>query len=262
MESEQAALGIAELAEQAGVTPRTIRYYVAEGLLPPPAGSGQQRAYGRQHLLRLKAIRRLKDAYLPLEEIRRRLAGLAPVDLEQLATTPAVPPPTSALDYLAAVLPAAADRGLQLSHATALPAQSAPPLPATPAAPAHPEPVQGTPPRASAPPAPGAADQAAGPVPAMADGSSSSAPAGPPRGLQPLPAASTPAMSTAGRAAERAGEESPPPEVPWHRVTLAPGVELQYQRSGNVQRDATIARLIDQAMALLSSLPPANDSHR
>jgi DNA-binding transcriptional MerR regulator len=66
-------MGIAELAQRAGVTPRTIRYYVAEGLLPPPGGRGQRRAYGQQHLDRLDAIRQLKAAYLPLHEIRRRL---------------------------------------------------------------------------------------------------------------------------------------------------------------------------------------------
>jgi DNA-binding transcriptional MerR regulator len=66
-------LGIAELARRAGVTPRTIRYYVAEGLLPAPAGQGQRRAYGPEHLDRLEAIRELKAAYLPLHEIRRRL---------------------------------------------------------------------------------------------------------------------------------------------------------------------------------------------
>ena len=66
-------MGIAELARRAGVTPRTVRYYVAEGLLPPAGGQGQRRAYGSEHLRRLEAIRHLKAAYLPLHEIRRRL---------------------------------------------------------------------------------------------------------------------------------------------------------------------------------------------
>ena len=68
------SMGIAEVAHRAGVTPRTIRYYVAEGLLPPPAGRGQRRAYAQEHLDRLETIRQLKAAYLPLHEIRRRLA--------------------------------------------------------------------------------------------------------------------------------------------------------------------------------------------
>ncbi len=76
--------GIAELARRAEVTPRTIRYYVAQKLLPPPAGAGQRRAYGEAHLLRLRAIRRLKADYLPLAEIRRRLANASLEDLRRL----------------------------------------------------------------------------------------------------------------------------------------------------------------------------------
>ncbi len=66
---------IAELARQAGVTVRTVRYYVAEGLLPPPSGAGPHSAYGREHLIRLEAVRRLKARYYPLAEIRRTLEG-------------------------------------------------------------------------------------------------------------------------------------------------------------------------------------------
>jgi len=73
-ESEWMSLG--ELTEMAGVSVRTVRYYIAEGLLPPPEGSGPQSAYTPGHLDRLRLIQRLKAAYLPLKEIRRRLAGL------------------------------------------------------------------------------------------------------------------------------------------------------------------------------------------
>ena len=55
---------------------RTVRYYIAEGLLPPPEGSGPGSSYTRGHLDRLRLIQRLKEAYLPLKEIRRRLSGL------------------------------------------------------------------------------------------------------------------------------------------------------------------------------------------
>jgi DNA-binding transcriptional MerR regulator len=98
-----ATLGISALAERAGVTPRTVRYYVAERLLPPPGGAGQQRVYTHEHLLRLKAIRRLKEAHLPLGEIRQRLAGLSVLELQRVADAPA-PPPSSALEYIAAIL--------------------------------------------------------------------------------------------------------------------------------------------------------------
>src|SRR5688572_3160786 len=67
---------IGELADRAGTTVRTIRYYVAEGLLPAPAGSGPRSEYTDDHLARLGAIRALKARYLPLAEIRRRLAAM------------------------------------------------------------------------------------------------------------------------------------------------------------------------------------------
>lgn len=73
----EATMSIAELAEQAGVTSRTIRYYVAEGVLPPPSGRGQRRAYGPEHFRLLGAIREWKAQYLPLHEIRKRLASTA-----------------------------------------------------------------------------------------------------------------------------------------------------------------------------------------
>ena len=73
-ESEWMSLG--DLTESAGVSVRTVRYYIAEGLLPPPEGAGPQSAYTPGHLDRLRLIQRLKAAYLPLKEIRRRLAGL------------------------------------------------------------------------------------------------------------------------------------------------------------------------------------------
>ena len=67
---------LTDLTDQAGVSARTVRYYVAEGLLPPPALAGSRSYYTAAHRDRLQLIGLLKDAYLPLKEIRRRLAGL------------------------------------------------------------------------------------------------------------------------------------------------------------------------------------------
>ena len=69
-------MSLGELTEAAGVSVRTVRYYIAEGLLPPPEGAGPQSAYTPGHLDRLRLILRLKAAYLPLKQIRRRMAGL------------------------------------------------------------------------------------------------------------------------------------------------------------------------------------------
>ena len=61
---------IGELAEQAGVTPRTIRYYEGLGLLGPSEREGQGfRYYTETELTRLKKIDVLKQLGLTLEEI-------------------------------------------------------------------------------------------------------------------------------------------------------------------------------------------------
>src|SRR3954463_12210863 len=90
---------LTELADLAGVTPRTVRYYLAQGLLPAVGQSGPGSKYGEGHLARLRVIRRLPAEHLPLAEIRRRLATLTDAEVEALAApeTP-IPPSDSALD--------------------------------------------------------------------------------------------------------------------------------------------------------------------
>lgn len=67
---------IGELADLAETTVRTIRYYTNEGLLPQPLMEGKYAEYTPSHLIRLQLIRRLKDAYLPLREIRTVMNSL------------------------------------------------------------------------------------------------------------------------------------------------------------------------------------------
>jgi DNA-binding transcriptional MerR regulator len=67
---------IGELAAMAGVTPRTVRYYVSVGLLPSPGRQGPQTRYGEGHLARLRLIKRLQREHLPLLDIARRMEGL------------------------------------------------------------------------------------------------------------------------------------------------------------------------------------------
>lgn len=74
-----------ELIRETAVTERTVRYYIKEGLLPPPHGSGPFSRYGYEHWLRLQFIRRLKDEYLPLSEIKNLLDGRSTAELDQLA---------------------------------------------------------------------------------------------------------------------------------------------------------------------------------
>ncbi|QUR69605.1 MerR family transcriptional regulator [Mycobacterium spongiae] len=67
---------------------RMIRYYTARGLLPRPGTRGRALTYGRTHLLRLVAIKRLQGQGLSLEEIGQRLDRLPPAELESLAAIP------------------------------------------------------------------------------------------------------------------------------------------------------------------------------
>lgn len=73
-------LKLDELAEQAGVSARTVRYYVQRGLLPAPPFRGRDTVYGAEHLLRLQAIRALQARYLPLDEIERLLGRCVSLD--------------------------------------------------------------------------------------------------------------------------------------------------------------------------------------
>ena len=73
-----------ELARHAGVSARTVRYYVQRGLLPPPAFRGKDSAYEDEHLVRLRAIRRLQDVFLPLDAIAAEFEGKSLDKIERL----------------------------------------------------------------------------------------------------------------------------------------------------------------------------------
>jgi DNA-binding transcriptional MerR regulator len=120
---------LTELADLAGVTPRTVRYYLAQGLLPAVGQSGPGSKYGADHLDRLRLIKRLQAEHLPLAEIRHRLEGLDPDAIRDLAGSPEPEPPTdSALDYLRTVLGDPRSQGRPRLHrrSAALTAEQAP----------------------------------------------------------------------------------------------------------------------------------------
>jgi DNA-binding transcriptional MerR regulator len=85
--ADSGAYSARELAELAGTTVRTIHYYTAEGLLPPPAGSTRGASYSAAHLARLRIIAALRDEGLALGKIRERLASLTDVQVERVAAT-------------------------------------------------------------------------------------------------------------------------------------------------------------------------------
>ena len=64
-----------DLAAHSGVPARTIRFYIARGLLPPPLSAGRGAAYGSEHLARLLAIKKWQAEGQMLAEIAGKLEG-------------------------------------------------------------------------------------------------------------------------------------------------------------------------------------------
>lgn len=73
---------IEQLERMSGYPPRTIRYYIARGLLQPAYGRGPTATYDRDHLLRLQYIDLLKQERMSLDQIREHLAQMEPADIE------------------------------------------------------------------------------------------------------------------------------------------------------------------------------------
>lgn len=55
------------------IQPRTVRYYISEGLLPKPSGGPKYARYQLEHLRRIVAVRLWIDEGLSLEECRKKL---------------------------------------------------------------------------------------------------------------------------------------------------------------------------------------------
>ena len=66
-------LSIGSLADAAGVSRRTVRFYVQRGLLPAPVGLGRGAHYTEAHLARLLEIKTWQEQGFPLDEVRARL---------------------------------------------------------------------------------------------------------------------------------------------------------------------------------------------
>ena len=75
--AEELDLTVDELAARAGITVRTLRFYSAKGLLPPPVlGPRRVGQYGAEHLARLSLIEELQRQGLTLAAIERYLEQL------------------------------------------------------------------------------------------------------------------------------------------------------------------------------------------
>ncbi len=125
-----------ELCDDSGISERTVRYYMANGIIPPAPRSGPGVRYPRTHLTRLKLIRRWQEEGLPLDQIRKLLADLTDVEVERLHAKDAkdaapAPPRSSAADYVKKVLGRAARPA---------PSPASPPPSSAPPSPQPPEP--------------------------------------------------------------------------------------------------------------------------
>ncbi len=74
---------IGELAQKTNVSVRTIRYYINQGLLPAPDTRGRYTVYDSEYVERIQLIKRLKDAFLPIKEIRTMLETQSLVEIEE-----------------------------------------------------------------------------------------------------------------------------------------------------------------------------------
>ncbi len=248
---------LTELADLAGVTPRTVRYYMSQGLLPAVGQSGPGAKYGAGHLARLRLIRRLQSEHLPLAEIRRRLEGLDDDIIAELAgSDEPASPPDSALEYLRGILgPRPGDLPTDTTPATP---QTSPgralrrdlfvaqPAPDTPAGRAF---LRKIVPGPAAPVmAPGGAPI---PFPEDAEVRDVSDPAAPivlaeRIGDQP---GSTVAAVPAGPT------QQAPDRSQWERIALAPDVELHIRRPLTRSLNKAVDRLITIARELLQEDP-------
>ncbi|MFI5275182.1 MAG: MerR family transcriptional regulator, partial [Ktedonobacterales bacterium] len=231
-----------ELAELGQVPVRTVRFYIAQGVLPGPGSRGRAATYSDEHLLRLRLIRRLAERRVPLAEMRALLAPLTAdetrallaaeerhtVTLQEAARAP------SPKEYIAALLSQAqaarqpggsagqdafnAGRGLvasdQEAHLNGQPSIAQPPQTYVP------RPLGPTPPAR---------------MPLHVPGSQSYS-----HQRTRSPASGSPP----GKGGARSGAET---TSAWHRWELAPGVELQVRAEALERSRALISRLLRAA---------------
>lgn len=132
-----ASFDLGELADRARVTPRTVRYYISQGLLASPEGRGPAARYDETHLSRLLLIRQLQRQHLPLAEIRRRLGELSDGEVRSLVeANPGQMRPSSAIEYIRSL----GERSLPPSFA-ALRLNESPSLPVPEFSPIRPNPL-------------------------------------------------------------------------------------------------------------------------
>jgi DNA-binding transcriptional MerR regulator len=233
-------LTLAELASLAAVPPRTVRYYVAQGIIPPPVQAGSASRYPAATLGRLRLVKQLQRGHLPLAEIRRRLAELTDDQVIELAEAPPTPPSGSALDYVRSLLdPAAAEASASSGASAAVgpPATGRPPAQARPLARAAPGPI-----------VPGPAhplSRRIAEMPGPAAGPTAGPPDRAPVAAAPVTAAVAPPRTVGA-----------PERSQWDRIVLEPDIELHVRRPLSRIANKRVERLLTFARQLLEEDQP------
>jgi DNA-binding transcriptional MerR regulator len=202
--SEDTIFTIEQLATASGVNVRTIRYYIAEGLLHGPGARGKNAVYTEQHLLRLKLVRLLVEQRVPLSEIRERLAALSPGDIRSLL---------SEETQRQTSLRRAAEAPSPKSYINRLLERSRV-YPSHPAEPAV----------SACSPAPSLLPSASPPVPSMLRSVPLALPAVTPNAGSPDTARKRASPEAARETADELADETT--EDRWRRIALVPGLEL------------------------------------
>ena len=207
---------LTELARQAGVTVRTVRYYVQQGLLPSPAARGPGVRYDESYVARLRLIRKLQREHLPLAEIRRRLEGMDDRAVQQSLAAVEQPGTPSAVEYVRHLLSRQASTAALVRAEPVAPRAFALPVSA----------VVRESPAASGAPASLAKAAAAG-----------RAPVGP--GPPPLSPAAP-------------NEAAPAVRSTWERIPIAQDVELHIRRPLSREQNRIVTRLLRFIQNLLN----------
>lgn len=84
MQHHDKTFTIEDLAALTDTSVRTVRYYIAENLLPGPGARGKSAVYTEDHLLRLRLIRLLTERRTPLAEIRVMMARVSDEEIRTL----------------------------------------------------------------------------------------------------------------------------------------------------------------------------------
>lgn len=216
---------LTDLARVTGVTPRTVRYYIAQGLLAGAHDAGAGAWYDGEHFARLRLIRELQRQHLPLAEIRGRLAGLGGTDVARLLeeSSTRTPEPTgSALDYIRNLLGAPIPGPGIASAASQVP----PPAPSAP--------VRGVRELRRSYVAPHATAPEAGPAPPMSVATAS-----------PMDPAETSALRATA-----------PERSQWDRIAITDDIELHVRRPLSRDDNRRVERLITIARQVLGEEQP------